>query len=56
MAVWHKTPNTGRTWLSLFVTNWATTSMNTIPNAFDYESSQKNSNHGFESRDSPVTA
>lgn len=26
----------------------------TLPNAFDYMSGQKNSNHGFESSDSPV--
>lgn len=47
---------TKKKWHSLSVTNWITASMNTIPNTFDYMSSQKITNHGFESGDFPVPA
>lgn len=40
-------------WYSLFVTNWITAFLNTIPISFDYKTSQKTSNHDFKSSGSP---
>lgn len=41
---------------SLFVKHWLTASMNTMPNSFDYKTSQKPISHDFKNRDSSVLA